>query len=206
MNILDFWPDYVGEVEVSEDYWNDIFQRREDTFLGFLKVEAEKGFLKPSSIHLSQTQDMVRILLFRTLEEFSEALDADDIKHHQEEIIDALNFLYSIYFLDTSYLNGDDIIRELMSYIPASAFYGDILTINDLGQLTYYCGEFGDYLRNRSWMNQPQDLYFNGSVELLKLFRKVTTIAFRAFKNFDEFYRFYVAKDEVLKFRIRSKY
>ncbi len=206
MNIRDFWPTQKELFYPDAITWGNILDRREKTFLGFLEVEKEKGFLKPSSIHLPQTQDMVRILLFRTLEEFSEAIMAEDMKHHKEEIIDALNFLYSIYFLDTSYLERESVMGMLLDFSREKFFMWDKLDIMDLGNLTYYCGQFGDYLRNRSWMNQPQDLYFNGSAELLMLFRKITVIAFSAFESFDDFYRYYVAKDEVLQFRIRSKY
>lgn len=206
MNIRDFWPSKVETTENIPETWEEILARRNQTFHGFLKVEKVKGLIVPGSIHMSQTQDMIRILLFRMLEEFGEAIRSDSPEHHKEELIDGLNFLYSIYYLDESLFTSDELQRALWRATVYNHYFDLALGTLDLGELTLMCSDLGDYLRNRSWMNQAQDMYFNGSEYLLDLFSSITSKIFESFTSFNEFYQYYVAKDNVLQFRITSKY
>jgi hypothetical protein len=78
--------------------------------------------------------------------------------------------------------------------------------VEDLGELSLILGRVGDLLRNRAWMVHPQDIHFTGREALDKAIIYVSMIIFESFKNFEEFWRYYVAKDNVLQFRLRSKY
>lgn len=67
--------------------------------------------------------------------------------------------------------------------------------------------KLGDLLRNRSWMNNSQDAYFTGKPKLIELLCELTQLVYQhSFRNFDEFAKYFVAKDRVLQFRLRSKY
>jgi hypothetical protein len=218
VNVDVFMPD-VEVQPCTYATWADMLGRRLETFRGFATIEADKGFLRPTvSFHTSRGQEMVRILGFRVIEELTESLEAYDSRIHQlEELIDAFNYLISIPLLDPEVITIENLASRLfLSLEPDEPG----LTIDDcFGIMEWFrsdegyawivsklAGKLGDSLRNRAWMEQTQDLYFSNSNLLLEIVASVARQIMRCFESWDEFYTYFIAKDEVLKFRLRSHY
>lgn len=205
MNIKDFWP--TEPVEHSVETWRHLLELRKKTFLGFLSIEDERGFLKPCSLHTSKGQEMIRILLFRFFEELVESIDATDELHQKEEIIDAFNFMYGVYYLDEDLFSKLITPERLMLLSSQASFNNRKLSVYDIGLLIVNIGiKIGDLLRNRAWMNTPQDLYYSGVEPMVLSFEYSTEKMFSCFSSFEEFAKYFIAKDAVLQFRLRSKY
>src|SRR5688500_14386714 len=61
-------------------------------------------------------------------------------------------------------------------------------------------------LRNRSWQNQAQDSYYGGYLMLQPFIREVVAMVCSNFEDLAEFVSFFVRKDMVLQFRLRTNY
>lgn len=207
MNIRDYWPTFPEVKEVGPAV-NSMLNLRRDTYTGFARIESEKGFLKPHcSIHTSQGQEMVRLLCFRVLEEIAESIEASDPDHVKEEAVDAMNYLLAILVLDPEAFSPERYNVLLTEAVQDIRQWGQKLSTEDLGRITYNFGsKLGDFLRNRSWMNNTQDPYFSGFDVMETLITETAKLLIATSESFDEFYRYYVAKDSVLQFRLKSKY
>ena len=208
MKVDDFFPIQVPTIleEVSEVAVAELMAIRRMTFMGFVKVEQTRGFMKPNaSISSSHGQEMVRTLLIRGLEELGEADEANEETHVKEEAIDAINFLMSILIFDPSldprpmnqaFLAGWDfdpdrpfMTREALLYILEASF--PLLA----------------KLRNRAWQNNPQSTYFDGYLELCDFANEVGFLASMAFgHDWPDFVSYFLAKDKVLQWRLKTKY
>lgn len=216
MNIQQFWPEQVEPFEPTLKLIQDLVRRRQSTFRRFAAIEHTKGIIAPiASYDTVLGQEMFRILAFRVVEECVESVRSTDSAHRKEEIIDAINYLWSILLLDASRFSVEMIAEELRHVVDhQSHFYrgghfdpwGNML-MSEIGWISFYLsGATGDLLRNRAWMANTQDLYFAGSRELILGVMKCTVILLRCFSTWDEFVRYYLAKDEVLNFRLHSNY
>jgi len=189
---------------------------RQIRFRGFANVENGRGFIKPeASINTSSGQEMLRLLMFRVIEECSESYMADDPAHIKEEAIDAINYLWAIPILDESRWPltelADKLYRVFLSPVQATRLTWPPvtpgLTLYDLANVSLWLGgDVGDLLRNRAWMQNAQDVFFAGQTRLDLSIARVTISLYRLFSGWDEFARFYYAKDAVLDFRLRSHY
>lgn len=175
---------------------------RRETFMGFCKLEQQKGFLAaPTSLATPRGQEMARILMFRTIEEYTEALESVERAHVLEELIDSLNYLWSINVLDPQF-----------SYVPFIEDWDfhynlqNVPTEKNLGRLARVLSQATDKFRNRAWMNNAQDVYFNGQNELASAIELSTTLICENFQSWKEFWSYYVAKNNVLQFRLRTNY
>jgi hypothetical protein len=214
----------VGSSPNDRQDIQDLVNRRFATFSGFLAIERSRGLVPPPellSFSTSRGQDIVRLMLFRGLEELSEAFlavaqagegeDYDQF-HFLEELIDAFNYATSIFFLDQKYSTQSvtDFLHEQAAAYPwheNSQEPGVALTHASLGRLTVLLsGSLGDALRNRSWMNGSQDIYFAGHARLREAIGEVFKVIWAEFADWPEFVAFFLAKDEVLKFRLATKY
>jgi hypothetical protein len=208
MNIRDYWPDVIPTSEKST--WMEFCQMRRNTFLGFARLEASRGFINPAvSVRTSQGQEIVRILALRVLEEIGEAYQSSEEAHFLEELIDAFNYLLSLhqYFG----IQDEQIVSYLMTVSKESlgTRYRDEhrlpFLLNRIGEITLALGAtLGDSLRNRAWMVHTQNSYFDGDLE--KIFYPVYHTIFSYFEDFEHFASYFIAKDRVLQFRLRSKY
>ena len=182
---------------------------REATAKGFLGQEVAKG-LMPKEAALgtldfndAKAQDIIRLFLFRVIEEFVESLQAKSIEHRLEELIDTLFFLLEIPILDTwRAIPQEKLALELSTHNTPG--YNTIE--QPLAIISYAAGMFADKLRNRSWMVNVQDVYVAGSREMLSMINSIFFIITGFFNDWEEFWRYYVAKDRVLQFRLRSGY
>lgn len=214
MNIRDegMWPQAVSVPTNSQSTWLLLLDKRHSTAKEFLRQEEEKGFIAiPTSLNTARGQDMIRLLLFRTIEELVESYQATEHDHVREELIDALFFALEIAVLDDWKAITKDQLSESLFYAANRTFNlgdrsHDHPWAEDISDLIIEMGKFGDTLRNRSWMKQSQSTYFDGVGNLILLIMKVATFVMNRFSSFKEFWQFYVAKDNVLQFRIRSNY
>ena len=232
MNITETWPQQAEPFPLEAATISDFIIRRIDTYRGFASIEQGKGLLSPTvRLQTSHGQEMLRVLMFRVIEEVAESIDATDPNHVKEEAIDAINYLWSMLIIDDSRSNPSTVVTDLLNtfitpssvcqmtfnvevedhFVPtyphSNHGYARRLNPTDLGQISIWlAGDVGNVLRNRAWMQNAQDVYFAGYKTLLLSIYRVTALLMMPFESFDEFARFYIAKDEVLKFRLRSRY
>ena len=219
MNIRDkdMWVKEEDVPPISPEVFLDLLKTRYETALGFCELEKVKGFIQlGTDLGSSKGQEMLRLLMFKTIEEVAEAIQAADEDHQKEELIDALNFLLEARLLEVTSIDdplfSTDGVPRIMytawitvhEYPASNYFY--IPTKDDLGEIAYSLGLVGDRLRNRSWMHNPQDIYFTGRKALDSTLINVLLIIFQCFEDWTEFYQFFKAKDNVLRFRLRTKY
>lgn len=207
MNIQDYWPEDKEVSGNTLESWKQLLTIRRVTAFGFREREQEHG-LVPGIVNYNTPlgQDYIRLTFFRVIEEYTEYLLADSLEHSMEELIDSLFFLLGVAVLD------DELFKRIPELLSASIIFGtDIPEPNqpmfnaDLFALIEKLGSFGDLLRNRSWMTQVQDMYFDKE-RLLHLLVDVSKIICYTFPSWEEFWKYYIAKDKVLQFRLRSKY
>lgn len=202
LNINDFWPDHVPEFVPGES-WRELLDLREKTFAGFMEREA---VLEYGSLSSKVTQDHVRILMARCLEEYVEALDAETEPHVLEELIDSLNYLWSIALVDNRFYEWFRANTLHPLSILSAIHYGQPVRSDHLALVALSLLRVTDLFRNRSWMNNAQDTHFAGYDALYTALIAGTQLIVSQFTDWNEFYRYFVAKDAVLQFRLRSNY
>lgn len=216
MNIQQCWPTWTEHRELSVEHLLTMLQMRQQRFRGFASVEEGRGFMRPkASVNTSAGQEMLRLLMFRVIEECAESYMADDMDHVKEEAIDAINYLWAIPILDEDRWPLPELAKMMhltfaMPTVATRLTWPPVtprLTLDDLANVSLWlAGDVGDLLRNRAWMQNAQDVYFAGQTRLDLSIARVTYTLFRLFSGWDEFERFYHAKDVVLSFRLRSRY
>lgn len=207
MNIFDVKVDLPDES--SREFWTRFMELRKTRFYAFCQVEIlNEGLLQPNiSLSTAKGQEAFRILAFRVIEELAEAVQAQSQPHQLEEMADAINYVLSIPYLDLSIISDTSILESCVFLSTQKNFISSPLDFYDLGSVSYQLGvETGDYLRNRAWTKNAQDLYFVGARKLLECLQTILSVLFVPFKDFDELRWYLIAKDEVLKFRIRTNY
>jgi hypothetical protein len=225
MNVIDCWPEKLAPVlmENTESAWLRLFEQRRITYRGFASLEEHQGFLKiEQSLASAKGQEMVRILFARGIEEMLESRDSQDQFHFQEEMIDSLNYLMAIPLLDPYYntvaadlaqaccAGFDSSMMNVLRFMKWEQVYSNydqagtqaLLAILDSANLML------EKLRNRAWQNSPQSTYFDGWPTVIQFLSTVIrAIGKTAFwGDWTKFVEFFMAKDAVLQFRIRSKY
>lgn len=214
MNIRDkgMWVEEVPEAlrQPTPDAIETLLILRRETYRGFAEIEQSKGFLTPTALlHLPKTQEMVRILFLRGIEESLEAYTSASRDHYLEEMIDAINFWLAVFVLDDRYalpVTAEYFQRGWFMYSGTRTkeainhqdiVWSILMTMN--GVL--------EKLRNRPWQHNAQSTYFDGA-EALGNFAHVLGLNYARVFNGDwnEFVQYYLAKDNVLQFRLRSLY
>lgn len=205
MNIRDYWP-LQSPPENTPETWRELIAMRLSTFQGFAEKESQRGLVQPKvNINTSKGQEIMRILAFRVIEELAESFESIDPDHAAEELIDAINYLLSIFLLGEEIAPNLEVELTTLSQEYLGTSTSKRITIRDMGQVSVVLGaHLGDLLRNRAWMTHAQSTYFDG--DLLKILSPVFQTIFKQFSSFEEFWLFYVAKDNVLQFRLRSNY
>lgn len=207
MNVLDVLA-AVEPRKLNRETVTAMLLMRKRTYTGFASLESEKGFLRPeANLATSRGQEMLRLLLMRFFEELTEAHESEDQVHVREELIDALNYLWTLAVLDP--LCPVDwervLVQELTGpehiwgheYPPAEY---------EIGKLMLYATHLLSTLRNRPWQNAPQSLYFDGWEPLRDFVLVATRYTLEYFDSWEDAFTYFVAKNEVLEFRIRTKY
>ena len=207
MNIFDVKVDLPDET--PRQFWTRFMDLRKERFYAFCEVEVlNEGLVQPNiSLSSARGQEAFRILAFRVIEELAESIDANSIEHKLEEMADAINYVLSIPYLDLSIISSISVLESCVFLSTSKNFIRSQLDFYDLGTVSYQLGvETGDYLRNRVWTKNAQDLYFVGARKLSECLQTILSILFVPFEDFDELRWYLIAKDEVLKFRIRTNY
>lgn len=212
------WPDQPKPFMPCVTNTKELVSRRHDKVSRFREIESRKGLLGNGtdlSLDSPTGQDLFRLFLFRMLEELVESYEAVDPDHIKEEFIDALNYLFTAMFLDEKYFSPavvtralDELIVEDMADGMFFTRFGKIpqLSTELLGHITILTMQIPEYFRNRSWMHNAQDYVFTGREQVITLLRELFMIGISLFATYDEFHRFFLAKDNVLDFRLKSKY
>ena len=151
-------------------------------------------------------------MFFRVLEELAESVLAEDPEHKKEEVIDAMNYLMSAVTIQ-----GTQEAREKYAQVAfnwSKLLYAEgekrFPTYMDRYQLGTITEELGgkvcNFLRNRAWMKQSQDIYFSGDFQLRVSFGIIMSTMFASFIDWDDFAWFWWAKHKVLQFRLETNY
>jgi hypothetical protein len=220
VNILDVWPsEKMSSPRPGSSYtWWELFVARREIYQGFAELEKDYGFLQPvTSYATSKGQEMVRMIILRGLEELQEALEAEDPAHVKEEIIDALNYFWVLGILDPfldlrglcdEFATRFDLIDESPPAGGLDGTKGDSRTLNGdaIAFAMRAASPLLESLRNRPWQQHSQSLYFDGFPALCAFLLDITDYLLQFFESWGEFWRYYYAKSEVLRFRLRSNY
>lgn len=214
MNVLDVMPT-EDQIPRMIDFTEcvELMKLRHKRFTMLTKIESERqGFVKnQADISTPNGQEMLRILMQRTLEEAGESFESTDGVHRKEEVIDAVNFMWAGFLLDPHLFSIRQVAQLLnQSIIVATISHGWVdlpLDYYDLGVLTYELAtRIGDYLRNRPWHQNAQDQYFAGREAMILVWMNAMKVLLKVFKSPGEFWAFFMAKDRVLEFRIQTQY
>ena len=210
MNIFSFIE--KAEASVQEHSMMKILDRRRQRFHEYCSIELNQGGIDVSaSLSSPKGQENVRVLFSRTIEELFEAFYSESEEHYLEELIDALNFGSSILFLDAD----DDIVLRRMVHVASHVEALDEVTISLTKLWTPQMIVFNvgksfspllESLRNRAWQKQTQQPYFTGEVQLRTAAVDLFSWIVPQFGNWKKFYSYFIAKDEVLRFRLASGY
>lgn len=178
---------------------------RHKTHMGFMEREHEKGIMfSPFDLKTPKGQDVARLLFFKVIEEYTEAVAAMDTDHELEELIDTVNYAWSalsaVQFPHTSFY------QTLKLAFDNSHHKRVPVTRDKLGDVSYRLAMITESFRNRSWMANAQSDYFDGlALYSLNLMQTIGAIA-QHFFDWNEFWQYFMAKDAVLQFRLRSNY
>ena len=210
---VDDYLQEIPEVRFSLDEVRAIVKLRDKTFRAFASIEKNNGFIRPSvSFSTSQGQEMLRIMLFRVLEEVIESSESKARLHIQEELIDALNYFMSALMIDHHYFTIDQVSALTFTTIMNHSTWLEPGTIEpptyyNIYRVSYLiCGRMAETFRNRAWMNQTQQSFFHGYLNAAECYTEFLSFILDYFSSWEEFHRLFVAKDMVLQFRLESKY
>lgn len=213
MNIVDFMPN----IQVLEgqlcNHAELVLSLRERTFKAFCATEKDKGGIDSSyPLFTTQGQNNVRQLFARMVEELFESDESESREHRLEELIDALNFGLSLVFLGDWLTVEQDHWQELllsaMKVAPVKYLNenSEFSFPSQLYRLGLAFSPLLAKLRNRTWQNSSQHPYFSGNLELINAVAHLYGMVVCNFKDMEEFLAYYIAKDQVLQFRINSRY
>lgn len=205
MNVLDV---KVESRPMTASTLVEMLSSRREVWRGFAALEEDRGGL-PQMVHLSTSrgQEVARSLIMRAIEEVTEAMDSEQREHMLEELIDAMNYLWSLLIIDAPRGNAVPPDSCLLHLLAGRIHWGSGLVSElFLGQFAFLSRHLLAKFRNRPWQNAPQSLYFDGWQELEWFVVTASAHLMSCFKSWDEFCTLWWAKDEVLRFRLRSKY
>lgn len=191
-----------------------LLELRKATFTGFAALEKDQGFITPTvNFSTSKGQEMLRIMLFRVIEECVESFESVDPNHIKEEAIDAMNYLLSALMLDHTLFPAHRLADHMLLwskevYEPSNLYrLNQPLTEHDISAISICIGgKLADTFRNRAWMNRAQTTLFEGYYAFVEAAKLIMGKLFTTFSSWEEFYTFFVAKDKVLQFRLKSRY
>lgn len=213
MNIRDknMWPDELPSTVCcpGSDSVLTLLSIRAKTYQGFAEIEQSKGFLTPTALlHLPKSQEMVRILMLRGIEECLEAAVSGTRDHYREEMIDALNFWMSIFILDNR-VDLHAIANMFMTgwMTPRVNLNVEYSQRDLLWEILLSMNSVLEKLRNRPWQHNAQSTYYDGTPEVINFAGALGNAMSLVFGgDWDSFARFFIAKDNVLQFRLRTLY
>lgn len=210
MNIHDFWPKTVPPplLQPTPEAFLHLLTMRREIFQAFAEIERGKGFLqREMPLASSKGQEAIRILFQRGMEEFLEAYHSKEQDHRLEELIDSINFFWSLAIIDPT-APLPTIARSLSDSATQTKVFAQYKSVlpEVLSSLMLEFHPVFEKMRNRAWMNNPQSLYFDGWQELTDALAAHLSLTLGHFTSWNDFVKYYLAKHYVLDFRIRSNY
>ena len=208
VNINDFWMNKEDVPELNIKTIRELIWLRQKVAKGFYQLEYEKGHYPMNpSLSLPKGQDYARLLAFRVLEELSESFDSRDRAHKLEELIDAANYLLNLLMFDNNIVHENQAASILHEVCELQVWGAYSLDTEALGLITVsLSGKLADTFRNRSWMVNSQANSYQGKEVLIYTVIGTLSYILSEFDSWEEFYQYYRAKNEVLRFRLESKY
>lgn len=216
MNVQTYLPQYEG-IDLSQYKAADLLRIRSEIFLAFCNRECQNGGIDPTQpLSIPKGQEHVRVLFARTVEELLEARESIERDHFLEELIDAINFGTSIAFLNHgSGTMIEQLAHELQTLLemkhfpppptqegPVDPAFFDLQIIRILTGFSPLL----EKLRNRAWQNGAQHPYFMGGRQIQIAIRCLWAEVIACFDSPEDFIRMYLAKADVLRFRLVTKY
>lgn len=214
MNVQNFLPKY-HEMNLSTYDAQILLALRGDAFYQFCNRERENGGIDPfQSLSVPRGQENVRVLFARTVEELMEARDSQDPQHFLEELIDAINFGTAIIFLN----HGNSLLVTQLANDLNALFHvaesqekkpllpGDDEFDTRVIRIIAAFSPLLEKLRNRAWQNGAQHPYFMGTRQLREAICTLWTEVINCFGSLHGFKKMYLAKHDVLMFRLETKY
>lgn len=199
MNIEDFMGGLAPTPALSTESLQELFRIREETFMGFMAREHEKGIMfAPFDLRTSKGQDVARLFFWRCVEEYGESLTTGKREHRLEELIDAFNYASAAFIGSRLAPLTLDELQPIWQSKDSS--------VDILGRITLKLSGVTETFRNRSWMENSQSSYFDGLAQYRTSLLFVMGYICSSFKDWDEFWRYFMAKDFVLQFRLKSNY
>lgn len=209
--VLEKWADQGGCP--YSPCWKDLLERRKRTFFAFWQKERPSwDSERPPSWSLPETQEMIRTLLWRAVEELVEGSITNDPVHQKEELIDAWNYVLSLPLVSKEgILYYPELVFRmehvvLLPWFSPSGFPGPPSFKELTWSLVQHSYEVTDRLRARPWQNQKQthpDIW----IPMVKIIQEFTHGVMLSFMgSFEQAYEYFVAKDEVLQFRLKTGY
>lgn len=222
----------VNDVETKEEKvecrLEAIFNKQKSLMEKYHPIESGNGFWLPEGgdvvdIHDRRGQARIKDFAWRFVEEITEATEAKSIhpdipEHYQEELSDALHFLVELIIISGM---SEEILSKTKDIPTPSRLTKDRLDrIADVSQYysekvrmiqIYRCieqlGKAMNCLKNKPWKQSHMltDVNkFKGNLYLT--FARFIEILVNSGMDSDDIYNMYVKKNEVNKFRQRSKY
>ena len=203
INIDDFMEGLGPTPELSLASCQQLVDSRMATFQAFAVIEADKGFVSyPWDLRTPKGQDISRLLFWRCVEEYAEAISATSTEHVLEELIDSFNYISAALWAVDPNIAAEGLLAVLNSI---KNFRQDP-TGHRLGEIAYRLSNATELFRNRAWMHNAQSTYFDGMHIYCNAIFAVMIQIIEGFKDWDEFWRYFMAKDAVLQFRLHSHY
>lgn len=209
MNIKDFKPpECPGSwLEIIKQ----IFSRQQDLMLKYKEIEKLPD--PPLSVHLANSQRILKDFAWRAWEEVAEAIEARDKhsdkrtaeEHCKEELADGLHFITELCIFAGVHPSTVN---------PWPNAVEDTGVLDSGGLMDQYALSFGvelgvtmNFLRNKPWKQSqvPTDeRRFRDS--LVRTFNKYICVMAASGMSREEVHAYYFRKSEVNKFRQRSNY
>ena len=196
--------------EAPKDILKAIFDKQTELMMKYKEIEGLPNW--PLNLNLSDHQKILKDFKQRISEELAEAWEGrDDENHLREELIDALHFATELNILsgkDSSFFRPlSDIEYYIKNYYKSEN--PRIFThVHGFWNIVYFYGLLCNTLKNKPWkvsqVRTDENKYFNllkGSYESLI---SLLMVGYGILEK--EIYDIYVRKNEVNKFRQRSRY
>jgi len=196
MNINDVETPKEAPIE-SKDIWNAIFNKQRELAIKYQEIENMGDLFDTTdtNIDTAKGQKWIKDFAWRVTEELAEAYEAKDIdpEHYKEELIDALHFL-----VELNLIAGVQVFKPTYMLTPSSVVSWDVV---------YPLGLMCNTLKNKPW---KQTQMLTDRKEFFKYLQQTWDNMFALLRkeigSEEAIYLYYFKKNEVNKFRQRSKY
>ncbi|TDA26214.1 MAG: hypothetical protein DSO01_05970 [Archaeoglobi archaeon] len=188
---------------------SDLIRLRKERFLQFLAIEEENGQIKPSlDLRTRRGQMLFRDILSRITEEILEAYHSNSMDHRKEELIDATNYLLSLYVFTPIPEEPEKLDLQTLFALRKKVWEDkaqlESLELRIFELLSREIYSLLEQLRLRPWQQTIQEI--PTEIVITDLVSTTLQLALGCFESVEEFLTYFDLKDQVLLFRLRSNY